>query len=143
MILFHGCGMREAGHYWFGPGMVTGRCMALRRQNHNGRIEDDPYRYVPWAYSVDGGLAPQGARLHVEGQGAFAQSGRFLGTPEEEWWSAVSWWDNSVDRRPASNATFVIDQRVSAAVLLDAALAKFPEVLARMKYVVEIPGVVR
>lgn len=125
--------MREAGHYWFGPGMVTGRCMALRR-HHDNRIEDDPYRFVPWAYSVDGHIAPQGKLLHVEGAAAFAQSIRFIGTTEEECWSAISWWDNSVDKRPASNATFVIDQRVSAVALLDAARVTFPEVLGRMKY---------
>lgn len=134
MILFHGCGMREVGHYWWAPGMISSGAF---RRRHNDRLEDDPYRYVPWGFSVDGGLAPQGDRLHVEGQGAFAQSGRFIGTLEEEWWSAISWWDNSIDKRPASNATFVIDQRVSAAELLVATEAKFSEVLGRMKYDIE------
>ena len=141
MILFHGC-HKEAGHYWWAPGMRgRGDGYPFRRRKADGSLSDEPYDYVPWRHAVDGALAPTGPQ--VEGIAAYATAGCRIGTPDEEWWSALSWWDRSVDKRPGSNATFVIDQKVSPEMLLGAARAKFPEVFARMKYEIVLPKVPR
>lgn len=137
MLLFHGCDA-GLGHHWI---PLQGGAYLFRYRVGN-RIYDDPYRYVPWGYGVDGELAPQGDQLHVEGAAGFAQVARWLGTPLVEWWSALSWWDNSVDTRLASNATFVIDERVGPVELLSRARAAYPTIFERMKYQILLPAVV-
>lgn len=139
MILFHGCGMKDPGHYWFAPGMQTSR-YSFRVWRY-ARIVDNPYEYVPWGYAVDGGLAPHGEHKDVQGRAGFAQNVVVWDSATAEWWSALSWWDRSVDVRPGSNATFVTDARVAPHALLQIAREGFPEVFARMKYEIVLPDV--
>jgi hypothetical protein len=134
VILFYGCwtnaaGYSDSGHFFFSP--AGDERYSMRRHVH-GRIEDDPKNYVPWGYKVDGGLAPLGPQ--TEGIVAFSQCGNRIGRPEEEWWSAVSWWDRSVDSRPGSSCTFMVDRRAKPAEILVEAKAAFPQIFARFKY---------
>ena len=142
MILFHGCwttpeGRSDSGHYWAGPGGLDVR-YSMRRKVGN-RLVDNPYRYVPWGHAVDGELAPYGDALYREGIVALSQCGNQLGRPEEEWWTAISWWDNSVDSRQPANATFVVDARCDAGSLLAQARTSFPQIFARFKYELVLP----
>lgn len=140
MILFYGCwtdksGNSDTGHYFAGP---RGQEQYSMRRRHDGQIEDHPERYVPWGFKVDGGLAPRSA---VNGIAAFSQDVVRLGAPEEQWWSAISWWDNSVDTRPGSSATFLADRRCGPIELLEEARAAFPQIFARFKYEIILPKV--
>lgn len=139
MILFYGCwtdesGKSEIGHYFFGP---SGRGQLSLRRRHDGHFEDEPARYVPWGYKVDGGLAP--LKTGDNGIVAFAQAGRRIGTSDEEWWSAISWWDNSVDSRSGSSSTFLLDRRATAEEVLAEAKKAFPQIFARFKYELVMP----
>lgn len=137
MILFYGCwttpeGRSDTGHYYASP-EGPGVAYSMRRR-HDGKLEDNPERYVPWGYKVDGGLAPRGDDYHREGIVALSQCVNRLGFHDEQWWSVVSWWDNSVDKRMESNANFLVDRKATAEEVLAEARKAFPQIFARFKY---------
>ena len=134
MILFFGC-WGEAGHYLRD---VQGREPRLASPQGPVRWRD----FIPWGTRIDGGLAPRtnGGGQATEGLAAFHQNTAWVGCPGEIVWCAISWWDNSVDSRPGSSATFLADHRCSPAELLAEAREAFPEVFARLKYEVQLPG---
>jgi hypothetical protein len=137
VILFYGCwtspgGASNSGHYFFG---VESGPYSMRRR-HDGRIVDDPAHYVPWGLKVDGGLAPRGG---PNGIAALSQCVTRMGDPDEQWWSALSWWDNSVDTRAGSSATFLVDRRCGPIELVEEAKKAFPQIFARFKYELVLP----
>jgi hypothetical protein len=54
-------------------------------------------------------------------------------------WSLISWWDNSVDTRGASNCSFMVDRRETPEEILAEARAAFPQIFARFKYEIVLP----
>ena len=83
----------------------------------------------PWGYGVDGDLCPP--KGFAYGQAMLTH--RYA-------WSALSWWDNSIDTRPGSHSTFLAVGTHSASALLAMARARFPWVFARFKYEVVLDG---
>lgn len=105
-ILFYGC-HREIGHYLY---------------DHRGiRIYDNPD--CPWdRYSIDGKLAPQVRPVPRD---------RFA-THHKDGWTAISWWDNTIDARPGSNSTVLIDRTLEPQEALDVARAQLPWLTPRL-----------
>lgn len=78
---------------------------------------------IPWGYGLDGGLL-RGKSLR-EGEAVVEQ---------RDGWTALSFYDNSVDRRPGSSSTFVFDTPLSPEEALAAARAAFPPIFERFGF---------
>lgn len=91
------------------------------------------WQLQPWGYAVDGDLQPRPKNgFHLpNGIARFTQ---------EHGWSALSWWDNSIDTRPGSHSTFIVHGTYLAEEVLAMARARFPWVFARFQYQVVLPG---
>jgi hypothetical protein len=80
---------------------------------------------IPWGYSLDGGLL----------------NGRSLGQGEavveqRDGWTALSFWDRSVDSRPGSSSTFVFDTLLTPEEALTAAREMFAPIFDRFTFAV-------
>lgn len=140
-MIFYGCWSREKlGHYFYNAAGFE------PRWHRNGALErGSAYQHVPWNVNVDGGLAPrdtQGGEC-PNGLAAFHQCVSYrVGEPQQQVWSALSWWDNSADRRPGSSATFITEAlgtHVSPSKLLHQAREAFPTVFERFNYQIVVP----
>lgn len=122
---YFGC-HRRSGHYLFAPQMRdAGRTAWHDRMTY-----------------LDGSLAPEKDDV----QGAYepqfyAKFWRLTGyTPIP--YSAISWWDRSVDSRHASNSIiFAPGHTVSAEVILELAQQHFPQVMGRLPSIQLLSGV--
>lgn len=114
LALYFGCWER-AGHYLHLPGGHT--------------LWDKP-KDLPWRDEhLDGGLLKNGKRPDVyDGKVVWTCGGKAL-------WYAFFWWDNSVDRRGASNSGFYVRGFgwPEPQEAFDYACAAFPTVVARQK----------
>ena len=116
---YFGC-FRQPGHYlWRGPEddhgyMPTGR-------DHG--LPFHPER-------MDAALAPRNASGGEVHQG-LASYGLLNG------WTIISFWDNSIDRRPGSSSTFFIEGAHYFEEALEIAREDFPKVFARLGFEVK------
>ncbi len=104
-VYYFGC-LGDKGHYYFKSG--------------SDRYCDPPEEF-PWpGYEGDGGLQPhpgykQGAaKLH-----------------HKDGWTALAWWDMTVDTRPASCSVLFVDAELDLGDMLLALLEHFPSVHKR------------
>ena len=102
-VYYFGC-IERPGHYFWKP---------------NGTKIYDPIG--PWGYAVDGKLAPSGKQVQ-----------RIAALHHKDGWTALSFWDRSVDERPGSNSAFVTEQTLSFDAMLALAQSFFPQVFARL-----------
>ena len=113
-VYFFGCWNDSSGHFLWRP-------TATRYENmrHQG--------VLPWP-QIDGTLAPlngdetQGKAVltHLDG------------------WTALAWWDRSVDKRRGSNAAIFARGTHDAAAMLELGRKHFPGVMARFQYTIEL-----
>jgi hypothetical protein len=87
------------------------------------------WKEQPWGNAIDGGLQPP--KWRDNGMTRFTQ---------KHGWSALSWWDNSIDTRPGSHSTFVVEGTHSAEEVLAMARNRFPWVFSRFKYEIVLGG---
>ena len=87
----------------------------------------------PWGKAIDGGIQPLA-------RGGYHVPNGVARYTQEHGWSALSWWDNSIDTRPGSHSTFVIEGVHSAEFVLVSARIRFPWVFERFPFDVSIPG---
>ena len=135
MILFYGC-WSDSGHFMYNRHGATPRW-----NKREGGVTDRFEAVVPWGFRVDGHLAPRtgGGGEAPNGVAGFHQNVAWVSCPGEEVWSALSWWDNSVDKRGGSCATFLADRRCTPSELLTEAQEAFPQIFARFKYAIILP----
>lgn len=115
MALYFGC-RDEPGHY-----LQSGR---------ETLWDTDGLPGFPWTMGhMDGGLLKNGKHPDVYDGKVFWTCG---GTPL---WLAFVWWDNSVDRRGASNSGFYVRgfDVAGRQEALDYACAVYPKVIARQR----------
>jgi hypothetical protein len=118
LALYFGCWNRP-GHYLHRP---DGNTLWDAKQKIPG---------FPWSDALmDGGLLNNGKRPDVYDGKVFSTCGGL------SFWWAFFWWDNSVDRRGASNSGFYVrgfafDEREAAFAY---AGEQFPSVVARQKH---------
>ena len=108
-VIYYGC-WDECGHFPWETGKER---LSFR----------DFFNLQPWGSRVDGGLC----HLGKERQGVYR-------VHKQDGWTAVAFWDRSVDHRPGSNSVFLIQQDVSGAELLRMAHEQFPSVFARFTF---------
>ncbi|TGQ95423.1 hypothetical protein EN851_07855 [Mesorhizobium sp. M8A.F.Ca.ET.208.01.1.1] len=118
LALYFGCWER-AGHFLHLP---------------NGRTiygEERQVPEIPWSVGLmDGGLLKNGKRPDVYDGKVFWTCGGL------QFWYAFYWWDNSVDRRGASNSGFYVRGFgwPEAQSAFDYACAEFPKVVSRQTH---------
>ena len=122
----------EAGHFWWSSD--------TQRASYDG-----PPGH-PWGFSVDGRLAPRVPPLPRNEVGAYDHQSREYHRSVEapqgraallwvQGWTAVSFWDRSVDKRGASNSAFVIhESNLSFDLVMMRARADFPKRCAVMGF---------
>lgn len=110
--------------YYYGP---------LRQTGHYFFSDDGCSRHAavdetPWRYEVDGGLAPNGpsgpegiALLH-----------------KKDGWTAISFWDRTVDTRPGSCSTYLAEGDFTFEQMVEMAKTRFAERWNRMKFEVRL-----
>jgi len=72
---------------------------------------------------IDGGLCPKGAQ--IEGKALIHY---------KDGWTALSFWDRSVDMRGNSNSNFLADGKFTFEQMVEFAYQNFPEVTRRYKF---------
>lgn len=120
-VFYFGC-HREAGHYFWVPGM----------QYAWGVV-----RLIPWR-SVDPTLCPgadpdpnvyRRTRPEVEGEALLHH---------KDGWTALSFWDRSVDERGGCNSQFFAEGTHTFEEMLALAREHFPEVMKRFAFEIRL-----
>lgn len=112
-VYYYGC-LGEVGHYWYGH---------TTRHRAPADVPSEIARRIDtWLCP---GIAPR-PTPQVEGTAALHHV---------EGWTALAWWDRSVDTRPGSNSVLVARGTLGVDDMLALGLAHFPEVMARQKTV--------
>ena len=122
-VYYYGC-IGKPGHYLHIPAASP----------WDGKVHSNPDGWPKaWAShyaggQIDGTLCPRGRQ--VEGAASLHHV---------EGWTALAFWDRSVDRRPASNSVFVVREWLDFPAMLERARAAWPDVFARFSFPV-VPG---
>lgn len=86
---------------------------------------------TPWGNAVDGGLCPGGrdplGRVHTE-----AQREGMAALHHKDGWTALAFWDRSVDTRYGSNSAFLAEGTLTLPQMMTLACESFPGIMARV-----------
>lgn len=110
-VLFFGCWGR-IGHFLWLP---------------NGQWPESD-AFLPWK-RIDGVLAPQYGGEQVEGSAEIHHKGG---------WTALAWWDRSVDTRDGSTAVLFAEGTYFVDEMLTLGRAHFPSVFSRFDYEIKV-----
>lgn len=115
--------------YYFGCWSGVGHYLWLS----NGRRCDEVRATLPWN-QIDSDLAP-GLRDRRDGyvEPSEQTEGR-AALHHKDGWSALAWWDRSVDARFGSNSAFIADETLTAGQMLEAGTKVFPRIMARLTF---------
>ena len=105
-VLYFGC-IGQPGHFMH---------VAPGRRDYNAA--------TPWGSTPDGTLCPDGER-QVEGIAVLHH---------KNGWTALSFWDRSVDKRGGCNSNFFADQVLSFDEMVALARERFPQVWSRFPF---------
>lgn len=106
---------------YFGPIRQPGHYFWIRQRERSIKTEN------PWKYAVDGKLQPEGketeglAKLH-----------------HKDGWTALAFWDRTVDTRPGSCSTYLSDTIMTFDEIVAASKAAFPDRWNQMKFEVRL-----
>lgn len=104
-VLYFGC-IGQPGHFMHGE---------------DGRR--DYYAVTPWGKTPDGTLCPEGKQ--VEGKALLHHKAG---------WTAISFWDRSVDGRGGCNSNFFVDRDLSFDEAVAISKERFPRIWSRFKF---------
>lgn len=115
---YFGC-IRRAGHYFFGPDLQAIYSFT------------NP---VPWT-EVDGKLSPHapGCKGKYSCKCLWSEEGRAI-LHHKEGWTALSFWDRSVDSRGGCNSSFFFKGNFTFGEMVDMANKHFPVVMGRFNF---------
>lgn len=116
-LIYFGCGDRP-GHFFWKP----------ERFPH--RFGPDPRHHLPtfpWEH-VDGTLPPQDDRTEGVAVAHYANG-----------WTALAWWDYSVDSRGGCNSALFVNEHVTPKRLIELGREHFPAVFERINYGIKLP----
>lgn len=109
--LYFGCWGNSTGHYLF-----------------ESEYQKPPMNTVPWD-SIDGGLAPAGVKQREGVAELHHKNG----------WTALAFWDRSVDKRPNSNSALFAEGTHSFDEMIQIAKDNFPQIMNRFNFpIIEI-----
>lgn len=115
---YFGC-WRDSGHYLWAPG----RCSVWG--NHD----------CPWQdYELDAKLAPGTTLVRGRHRTPHEQPEGIAALHHKDGWTAIAFWDRSVDRRSGSNSAFILRGTHSFDETLRLARDAFPEIFARFAF---------
>ncbi len=137
-VFYFGC-VGKPGHYWFAEGLgpVYG---------DDGDGYEGP-RGHPWrptnrgGLGIDGKLAPRSTHPTPAdriGPGVYEVAQGLATLHHVAGWTALSFWDRSVDHRGASNSNFITHDVVSFDDMELRCRAAFPEVWSRFPFKVRL-----
>lgn len=118
--------MGENKVFYFGP---------IRRAGHYFWLNDSTTQHRlkgigPWGTKVDGSLAPA-LTDQKEGEAL---------VHHKEGWTAISFWDRTVDKRPGCSSTYLIEGTFTFEEMAVLAKEAFPERWGAMGFeVIELP----
>ena len=101
--------IREAGHYSW---------------SSNNRKDYDATKENPWRYNIDGRLAPLND-AQTEGEALIHH---------KDGWTAISFWDRTVDKRQGCSSTYFIHADLTFKEMVVLAKKAFPERWDAMKF---------
>ena len=117
--------MMDTGFYYFG---------ALDDSGHYAYLEGgrrvDPNVWIkvcPWGFEADGGIQPKGHQR--EGEAIIVR---------KNGWTALTFWDRTMDHRPGSHSTYIADGNFTFAEMVELAKARFPARWQAMKFEVRL-----
>jgi len=87
------------------------------------------HNQFPWVDQIDSLLCPFGKHKHVEGS---AKLHWLMG------WTALAFWDNSVDSRDNSNSVFLCDGRHSFISMIVISSKIFPKIWDRFNFKIKV-----
>lgn len=122
-ILYFGC-VGESGHYLWSPGRAADDPPMKRAWHEIHRL--------PWGQHVDTGLCPTDTRK--EGIALHHVAFDVNDLP----WTAVSFWDSTVDKRPGSCSVFIVEGAHTAEQVIALSREAFPTIWARFTFPVEV-----
>lgn len=130
---YFGCWI-EAGHYLWHRGADGSPVKKYDRGESRRRLlgghphsTDAMQGEIPWGYGLDGGLL----------KGRSLQQGEAV-SEQRDGWTALSFWDRSVDSRGGSSSTFVFDTLLTPDDALAAAREAFPPIFERFAFAVAL-----
>lgn len=112
-VYYFGC-IDRPGHYMHSPGPYS-----LEKARADYRFMDTN----PWGNKIDCGLCPPGDETE----------GRAL-VHHKDGWTALSFWDRSIDRRGKCNSNFLAEGTFTFAEMVELARRHFPKVMARFQF---------
>ena len=118
-VFYFGC-YKTHGHY-------------MRASDANGKLryskEEHEFTYKnPWSYKIDCGLCPKTDGYETEGIAALNH---------KDGWTALSFWDRSIDDRHKSNSNFLAEGTLDFTEMLNISKEHFPEIFERFKFEVK------
>lgn len=123
--------MSQRAYYfgcWNGPGHFLHKPGGDRAVEREARL--------PWS-NIDGRLCPGGDREACGRPVAFEVEGR-AALHHLDGWTALAFWDRSVDHRFHSNSVFFVEGTTSAEDVLRVARERFPEILRRLTFAITV-----
>lgn len=133
MIKFYfGC-VDTAGHYLWKPTQWGPRRAFA--------TSDPASEYTPWGRDgagLDGMLAPHENRRCQYLKNGFgcqcSQTQGITAVHHKDGWTAISFWDRSVDKRGGCNSTFLAEGEFNFEEMVELAKVNFPTVMARFTF---------
>jgi hypothetical protein len=114
LVYYYGCANDDAGHFLWAPD----------RSSRFGLEGVRNFRMAqPWGVGIDGPI-----------EADFPQTQGKAHLHYRDGWTALWFWDRSVDSRPGSHSTFIAEGTLSLEAMLVLARERFPEVWARYKF---------
>lgn len=114
-VFYFGC-CSESGHYLWRPGPRPYLCDGATLRHGQ-----------PWGARIDASLCVRG--VQVEGLALIHH---------KDGWTALAFWDRSVDTRPGSNSVFLADGTHTFDQMVAIAKEHFPTVWQRFKFDVRL-----
>lgn len=144
-VFYYGC-WQEPGHYLWLPGSggqpkkaydqgATERRLLGSYPHSSERVVGE----IPWGYGLDSGVVSRAVR---DGRVVDLRQGRAV-VEHRDGWTALSFWDYSVDSRPGSSSTFVFDQILDGPTALAEARRAFSAVFDRFDFDIVLVAVAR
>ena len=118
-VLYFGCNRDSAGHYFWQADKWT-------------FSSSEAFTKLPWGYDIDGRLCP-----YSEGKKEVPRNRQIEGLARRHFkagWTAIAFWDRSVDGRFGSNSVFLVRGGHSFERVCELAKFHFPRTWERFQF---------
>jgi hypothetical protein len=128
--------------FYFGCWGESGHYLWTENRQHVWRDEDERARLPKDWRAPDGTLCPGAIRVRGHWEHTEAQT---EGRAMLHWhagWTAIAFWDRSVDTRMGCNSVFMARGRWSFEAMIEIAKARFPSIWQRFKFQITHVGTI-